>query len=1038
MLKQVNNIFGKLFSTSASGLYFILFAAAIGVATFIENDFGTAAAQKVIYRARWFEILLVLFGISIITNIVRFRMIEQKKWAVFTFHIAAIVILLGAAATRYLGSEGVMHIREGDQTNLILSNDTYLNFEIQQGGQTYRIDEPVFFASLGKNKFNESYQIGDEVVNIKLNRFIPNPVEKLSTGTSGKSMLKVVLAGAGGREEYLIKKGDKININGINFNFTDTRNSGAFNIYYQNDSLLFYMDEPLTRMQMATQSIDTLPGGYLHPLLLRSLYTTVEGTNFVVTEFNPNAETVVSSSSAKMGSGSIAMLELQISTGNQQGMLKIKGNSGMTGKPESITLGNTTLTASYGAKYLALPFSIRLHDFIMDRYPGTNSASSYASEVTLIDQRKNLEKDHRIYMNNILNYGGYRFFQSSFDKDEKGTVLSVNHDALGTWISYFGYFLLTLGMVLTFFSKNSRFYKLSKKLQEMRLAKTSQTVLLILTFSFLSESRLFSQDYHIDPSAAISQEHSDKFAEVVVQDHNGRMKPFNTLASEVMRKVARKESLYGQTAEQIYLGMMIYPQYWAEVPLIKTSKEEAIRKLIPSEGILVSYNDFFKPDYILRDVVREAYNMEPRYRGAFEKEIIKIDERVNICNLVFTGRLMRIFPTEDPNSDTWLSPGELHHLNQHSNETNFAMNYFTDYEKAVKSANLSNNWQSPDNLIEELKNYQQTHGHSILPSESKISSEILLNKMNIFSRLSRLYALIGLGILIMFFALVFNPKIGYKWPIRISMVAMSICFLLHLIGLGLRWYVSGRAPWSNGYESMIYIAFTTVLAGLIFSRKSLGGLAATAILASTILMVAGLSWLDPEITPLVPVLKSYWLTIHVSLEAGSYGFLMLAAIIGILNLVLMIFTNQNNKPRIKRVVQEMSIISELTMIGGLFMISIGTYLGGVWANESWGRYWGWDAKETWALVTILVYAFILHMRFIPGLRGVYAFNVASLFGLASVMMTYFGVNYYLSGLHSYAAGDPVPIPPFVYYTVAILFSISIFAMLRNRQTKVFA
>lgn len=235
---------------------------------------------------------------------------------------------------------------------------------------------------------------------------------------------------------------------------------------------------------------------------------------------------------------------------------------------------------------------------------------------------------------------------------------------------------------------------------------------------------------------------------------------------------------------------------------------------------------------------------------------------------------------------------------------------------------------------------------------------------------------------------------------------------------------------------MIYIGFTTVLAGLIFTRKSLGGLTATAILASTILMVAGLSWLDPEITPLVPVLKSYWLTIHVSMEAGSYGFLMLGAIIGLLNLILMIFLNPNNETRVIRTIREMSYVSEMTLIGGLFMVSIGTYLGGVWANESWGRYWGWDAKETWALVTTLVYAFILHMRFIPGLRGMFAFSVASLFGFASVMMTYFGVNYYLSGLHSYAAGDPVPMPPSVYYTAAVFITISLLAYWRSRPYKV--
>ena len=249
---------------------------------------------------------------------------------------------------------------------------------------------------------------------------------------------------------------------------------------------------------------------------------------------------------------------------------------------------------------------------------------------------------------------------------------------------------------------------------------------------------------------------------------------------------------------------------------------------------------------------------------------------------------------------------------------------------------------------------------------------------------------------------------------------MALGFVFHTIGLGLRWYISGRAPWSNGYESMIYIAWTTMLAGTLFSRKSLGGLAATATLAATILLVASMSWLDPEITPLVPVLKSYWLTIHVSLEAGSYGFLMLGAVIGMLNLLLMIFINDNNKSNIVQSIKELSIISEITLLGGLAMISIGTYLGGVWANESWGRYWGWDAKETWALVTILVYAFILHMRFIPKLQSVYIFNFASLFGFATVIMTYFGVNYYLSGLHSYAAGDPVPIPPVVYYTVIVL------------------
>jgi cytochrome c-type biogenesis protein CcsB len=317
-----------------------------------------------------------------------------------------------------------------------------------------------------------------------------------------------------------------------------------------------------------------------------------------------------------------------------------------------------------------------------------------------------------------------------------------------------------------------------------------------------------------------------------------------------------------------------------------------------------------------------------------------------------------------------------------------------------------------------------------------VKAEILLNKLNLFNRLAVAYTLLGVTFLFLLFYAVFRPNANLETVYKILFALVLISFACHTAGLGLRWYVSGRAPWSNGYESMIYIAWTTTLAGLIFARKSFGGFAATMVLAATVLLVAMLSDLDPEITPLVPVLRSYWLTIHVSMEAGSYGFLMLGAIIGLINLILMIFLTKENKEKIYHQIREMSYLSEMTLIGGLFMISIGTYLGGVWANESWGRYWGWDAKETWALVTILVYAFILHMRIIPKLQGLFAYNFATIFGLASVIMTYYGVNYYLSGLHSYAAGDPVPIPQWVYIVIVSIVVISILAFWKKRLHKI--
>ncbi len=1027
LFKYLNLLSSRFFSTGAAGLYMILFAVAIGAATFIENDFGTSAAQKVVFKAWWFELLLVLFGVSIIVNIFRYKMIQQKKWSILLFHSAIIIILVGAGITRYIGSEGIMHIREGEETDLILSRDTYLQFEVNKNGNVYQFSEPVLFASLGSNRFKESYQLGDELIQIELVDYVPNPIEEIVDDPDGKSMIKVVMAGQGGREEHVIKEGDRVEINGLRFNFSDIPSEGAININYYNNNLTFSTDRPITQMVMATQQRDTLMPGNTYPLMLRSLYT-LGPSNFVISEFQPSAKTLVTTESSKMKGGSLALLELQMSVnGVQEGNLKIKGGEGATGKPEVLQTSNgTRISASYGVKYERIPFSLKLRDFIMERYPGTNSASSYASEVTLLDPVNQVERDQRIFMNNILNYRGYRFFQSSFDQDEKGTVLSVNHDAPGTWISYLGYALLTLGMILTLFSKKSRFQKINAQLKKSKLSTAIVLVLLSVSINNL-------QAFQVQPIGALEKveaSHADLFGKVVVQDHRGRMKPVHTLASEVLRKLSRKENLYGMNPVQVFLGMTTVPEQWSNVPLIKVSKVEAVADLIGVDGNLASYNDFFKSGYILRDQVRKAYDLEAKDRGVFEKEIIKIDERVNICNMVFNGQLLKIFPMPADNNDQWLSPADVNHMNASMHIDDFARNFTPQYLSILKNKN----WESANNLVVELQNYQRSEGIDIVPSSAKINAEIKLNQLNVFARVGRYYALIGLLSLILFFVLVFRSTMSKVWPLRLVVGALLVCFLFHTLGLGMRWYVSGRAPWSNGYESMIYIAWTTMLAGLIFTRRSLGGLAATSILSSTILMVAGLSWMDPEITPLVPVLKSYWLTIHVSLEAGSYGFLMLGAIIGVLNLILMIFQTSENRKRIQSRIKEMTLISEMTLIGGLFMISAGTYLGGVWANESWGRYWGWDAKETWALVTILVYSFILHMRFIPGFRGLYAFNVATLFGLASVLMTYFGVNYYLSGLHSYAAGDPVPIPSFVYYSVAVLIIISSLAFWRNKSS----
>jgi cytochrome c-type biogenesis protein CcsB len=273
-------------------------------------------------------------------------------------------------------------------------------------------------------------------------------------------------------------------------------------------------------------------------------------------------------------------------------------------------------------------------------------------------------------------------------------------------------------------------------------------------------------------------------------------------------------------------------------------------------------------------------------------------------------------------------------------------------------------------------------------------------------------------------------KKGKSLLIQVPVWFLMAGLFLHTTGLALRWYIAGHAPMSNGYESMLFISWVTILAGFIFSKRSEFALSATAILASMTLMVAHLSFMDPEITNLVPVLKSYWLTLHVSVITGSYGFLGLGAVLGLITMILITFSNVRNRERICKTIDELTVINYKTLTVGLYLLTIGTFLGAVWANESWGRYWGWDPKETWSLITIVVYAFVTHSWMIKGLKDVYSFNLLSLFAFSSVLMTYFGVNYYLSGLHSYAGGDPVPVPAFVYITVIVLAAVSYTAWIK--------
>ena len=274
----------------------------------------------------------------------------------------------------------------------------------------------------------------------------------------------------------------------------------------------------------------------------------------------------------------------------------------------------------------------------------------------------------------------------------------------------------------------------------------------------------------------------------------------------------------------------------------------------------------------------------------------------------------------------------------------------------------------------------------------------------------------------MLFFTIVNIFFEKKW-LRITVngfhVIVGLLFALHTIALVARWYISGHAPWSNAYEAIVYVAWSSMFFGLAFDRKSKLTVASSAFVTAMILMAAYMNWIDPEIANLQPVLNSYWLMIHVAVIVASYGPTALGMILGFVALVLIFFTTEKNKAKMELNIKEITYINEMALTIGLIMLSIGNFLGGQWANESWGRYWGWDPKETWALISIMIYAFVIHARFVPALRGKWFFNLMSMFAFVSILFTYYGVNFHLVGLHSYASGEAHSLN-WVYYSLGTI------------------
>jgi cytochrome c-type biogenesis protein CcsB len=1036
----MNKIHSVLSSMKTMVVLMLLFAVTIGYATFIENDYGTMTAKADVYNARWFEILLGLLALNLLLNMIKFNMMRKEKLLVFIFHAAFLIILLGAAVTRYFGYEGVMHIREGERSNTIVSSEPYVIFNVKKDGKSATYQEPLYLSKRSSNTFERTLDFDGSQINVKLDNYMGDARLEAVSDPKGEPILNMMITAGGGGEQISLKKGDYFEANDIviDFGSGQTFEKPVVALSVDGDKVMMRHTMKLNTLSMNTQQAGSIESGS-NELMLRTLFQTPQ-SGFVLRSFIPRGSMKLVSKPSKgpMMKGSDA-LTLELSNAGAKASVVVLGTPGEIGEAKKVTLGDMSVDVAYGSIERTLPFAIELNDFQLERYPGSMSPASYASEVTLIDQTAGVKMPFRIYMNHILDYQSHRFFQSSYDQDEMGTVLSVNRDP-GTLVTYIGYLLLGLGLFGVLIAKNGRFNGLSEKLKSLNAKKiVASFAIMVLAFNSINLHAGDDENPVIKTAKSFDAAHAEKFGHLIVQDSSGRMKPLDTLSHEILSKLNRSTSFLGLSANQVIMGMMLRPDAWREIAMIKTGDKDINQRIgLADDAKVAAFSQFFEaPDemtgYKLASFVDEATRKAPAKRDKFDKAVLQIDERVNVAFMVYTGSLIQIWPKPNDQNNKWyatiealqtLAPKDAQMVRI------MAMGYF----RSVDSALSSGDWTQADKTLTLIDKYQHFAGASVYPNETKIKVEIAYNKWNIFEQLWPLYFILGFTLLIFSFVKILKPSFKIETVSKVTLGLLVLFFVAHTAGLIMRWYIAGHAPWSNGYESMVYIAWATVLAGFIFSRKSAITLAATGIMAGIILFVAHLNWLDPQVTNLVPVLQSYWLAIHVAMITASYGFLGLGALLGMITLILFILKKPANQTRLNLAIKELNGINEMSLMIGLILLTVGNFLGGVWANESWGRYWGWDPKETWALVTILVYAVVIHLRMIKGAYNDYSFSVISLLAFTSVLMTYFGVNYYLAGMHSYAKGDPVPVPDFVPWTYAVI-AIVIAMAYPKRSTK---
>lgn len=1079
-----------LFSTRTMTALLLLFGISMGAATFVENAYDTDTAKTLIYNSTWFEILMLWLIVLFAANIKTYHLTKREKWPLLLFHLAFIFMFIGGAITRYVSFEGQMPIKEKQTTNEIISDLTYFKLNVSDGKQTLSYDKHPYVMSFFnakdtrwpfKRTFKQDYHFGDKVISLKTLDYFPLAKDSVEATELGKKMLNIVSVGQEGRLNNYISEGEIKNIDGTVFTFNNPRH-GTVQLMEKNASIT--INPPIdgqylsiegqqigvvTDSALLAQQSGKIKANESAALNHRTLYT-INNTTFIIPKNSFKGKIVYYSGDKRnpVDKNLLAAIQLELSSGNERDTLLIKGGKGVTAFDKTVMINGLNISLGFGSKILYTDFSLRCDDFLVDRYPGSNNPSSYQSVITVID--RGTEKQHQIYMNNVMDYQGYRFFQSSYFPDETGTILSVNADSWGTDVTYLGYFLLFTGMFFTLFWKGTHFWKLNNSLKQLHTKRLILFPFLLLlmgagNYCFGQQSitsvtpmptslqkepganSQFAKPGELGSGRMIDPVHAEKFGHLLVQDFQGRIEPMDTHTLELLRKIYKKDryrkGALTLSSEQWFISMQVDPGYWANEPLIKVGQkgsDQLIKETGANAEGYTSYANLTDPntgEFKLEKQYNQSFSKRKADQSNYDKGIIEVSERFNIFSSIAFGYYTQVIPVKNDPAQRWRSW-------IYSSEENAvqidktAYPLLTNYFNGVKEGLKTGNWNKADKSLEEISQFQQVWGKKIVPPASKVNLEILYNHLNVFFWLMIAYSFLGMLMIILGFAEVFSSGLKYHHIIRlltkILLGIMVVALAIQGVALGVRWYLSGHAPWSNGYEAIVFISGIGVLSGLLLYRNRNAFIPAAGALVAMIMMgfAHGGSMLDPQITPLEPVLKSYWLMIHVGIITSSYGFFGLSAVLSMISLILF---SAKHTIKTAHSIRELTIVNEMALTVGIFALATGTFLGGMWANESWGSYWSWDPKETWAFISVIFYAVVLHLRLVPKLKGKLTFNIASLWAIWSIIFTYFGVNYYLTGLHSYAAGDPMPVPGWIYITAAGMTLLSCVAYFRNKGSK---